>query len=124
MKCKYIIISADVVVVIIVVIVTIAVIVVAVIISPVPHYDNKHYRCLKIKSSSSFDRVGFLASSHSELLWNYESYIQMVGLLGRRDHPVARSLLTQENTKAEKQADIQNVLKVVSLRLTSRSREN
>jgi hypothetical protein len=34
-------------------------------------------------SSSSFDILGPLACSHSELIWNYRSYRQPVGLLGR-----------------------------------------
>jgi hypothetical protein len=45
--------------------------------------------------------LGPLACFPSELIWNYDSYRQSVGLLGRVISPVARPLPTQDNTNTE-----------------------
>jgi hypothetical protein len=45
--------------------------------------------------------LGSLASFPSELIWNYGSYRQSVGLLVRVISPVARPLPTQDNTNTE-----------------------
>jgi hypothetical protein len=45
--------------------------------------------------------IGPLACFPSEAVWNYGSYRQLVGLLGRVISPVARLLPTQDNTNTE-----------------------
>jgi hypothetical protein len=45
--------------------------------------------------------LGPLDSFPSELIWNYGSYRQLVGLLRRVISPVARPLPTQDNTDTE-----------------------
>jgi hypothetical protein len=51
--------------------------------------------------------LDLLTSFPSELFWNYGSYRQLVGLLGRVIKPVERPLPTQDNTNIEeKRTDI------------------
>jgi hypothetical protein len=45
--------------------------------------------------------LGPLASFPSELIWNYGSYKQLIGLLGRGISPIAMPLPTQNNMKTE-----------------------
>jgi hypothetical protein len=49
--------------------------------------------------------LGPLACLPAELIWNYGSYRQVLGLLGWEISPVAVSLLTQDNTN-RKNADV------------------
>jgi hypothetical protein len=57
-------------------------------------------------SSPSSFRIKSPCLFPSEWIWNYGSYRQSVGLLGRVINPVARSLSTQKNTKTQTRRDI------------------
>jgi hypothetical protein len=63
-----------------------------------------------LEDSVSFDYIWYFSYSFrvrpsvlfpSQLIWNYGSYRQSVGLLGRAISPVARPLPTQDNTNTE-----------------------
>jgi hypothetical protein len=65
-----------------------------------PYLRTKVYTCQISFSSPSFDGLRPLTCSHRELVWDYEYYRMLVGLLGRGDQPVARQP-TQDNTKRQ-----------------------
>jgi hypothetical protein len=54
-------------------------------------FDSNFY-CFQLCIYSSFARLRHVVSSHSDVIWNYVSYRQLIGLLGREMSHVARLL--------------------------------